>query len=97
VIDPWFGYRGEDVVQTLERICSTVGCPLYDQIRYDDRSQKLAQGRQMTCVFPVGDEVPEAALEFTFTSTTGTHCRRWVRGAWAMSAGVLWGNSVMAA
>ncbi len=27
VLDPWFTYRGEDVVQTLERVCRQVGFP----------------------------------------------------------------------
>ncbi len=27
VIDPRFGYRGEDVVNTLERVCSETGYP----------------------------------------------------------------------
>ena len=26
-LDPRFSYRGEDVVQTLERVCATIGYP----------------------------------------------------------------------
>jgi putative transposase len=35
-VDPRFGYKGEDVVLTLERICKSVGCP--KAIRVDQGS-----------------------------------------------------------
>ncbi len=41
VIDPRFSYRGEDVVQTLERICATVGYP--KTIRVDQGTEFVSR------------------------------------------------------
>ncbi len=40
-VDPRFSYRGEDVVQTLERICRSVGYP--KPIRVDNRSEFISK------------------------------------------------------
>ena len=39
--DPRFSYRGEDVVQTLERVCATVGYP--KTIRVDNGSEFISR------------------------------------------------------
>lgn len=41
VIDPRFSYRGEDVVQTLERVCATTGHPA--TIRVDQGSEFVSR------------------------------------------------------
>ena len=41
VIDPRFNYKGEDVVQTLERACRTVGYP--QSIRVDNGSEFISR------------------------------------------------------
>ncbi|MGA0606659.1 integrase core domain-containing protein [Phenylobacterium sp. VNQ135] len=41
VLDPRFSYRGEDVVQTLERVCATVGYP--STIRVDQGSEFISR------------------------------------------------------
>lgn len=41
VIDPRFSYRGEDVVATLERVCTEVGYP--DSIRVDQGSEFISR------------------------------------------------------
>jgi len=46
--DPRFTYRGEDVVQTLERVCGLIGYPKtirVDNVLYSDRLVDLASGR----------------------------------------------------
>ena len=40
-VDPRFNYRGEDVVQTLERICRSVGYP--KAIRVDNGSEFISR------------------------------------------------------
>ena len=40
-VDPRFSYRGEDVVQTLERVCRTVGYP--KAIRVDQGSEFISR------------------------------------------------------
>ncbi len=41
VIDPRFSYRGEDVVETLDRICKEIGYP--DTIRVDQGSEFISR------------------------------------------------------
>ena len=41
VVDPRLSYRGEDVVQTLERVCKTVGYP--KTIRVDQGSEFISR------------------------------------------------------
>ncbi len=43
--DPRFTYRGEDVVQTLERLCGQIGCP--KTIRDDSGSGFISRVRSM--------------------------------------------------
>lgn len=40
-VDPRFTYRGEDVVQTLERVCACTGCP--KTIRVDNGSEFISR------------------------------------------------------
>lgn len=40
-VDPRFGYRGEDVVATLERVCREHGCP--QSIRVDQGSKFISR------------------------------------------------------
>jgi len=40
-VDPWFAYRGEDVVQTLERVCRQIGYP--QTIRVDNGSEVISR------------------------------------------------------
>ncbi len=40
-IDPRFSYRGEDVVETLERVCAKTGCP--KTIRVDQESEFISR------------------------------------------------------
>jgi len=40
-IDPRFSYRGEDVVQTLERVCKSIGYP--ETIRVDQGSEFISR------------------------------------------------------
>lgn len=41
VVDPRFSYRGEDVVETLERVCKEIGCP--ETIRVDQGSEFISR------------------------------------------------------
>ena len=41
VIDPRFSYRGEDVVETLERVCKSIGYP--ETIRVDQGSEFISR------------------------------------------------------
>lgn len=41
VIDPWFSYHGEDVVETLERVCREIGYP--QAIRVDQGSEFISR------------------------------------------------------
>jgi putative transposase len=41
VLDPWFSYRGEDVVRTLERVCARTGYPT--TIRVDQGSEFISR------------------------------------------------------
>lgn len=41
VADPRFSYRGEDVVQTLERVCGRIGYP--KTIRVDNGSEFISR------------------------------------------------------
>src|SRR5690606_40364801 len=41
-VDPWFSYRGEDVVTALERVCRDVGYP--QSIRVDQGSEFISRG-----------------------------------------------------
>ena len=45
VLDPRFSYRGEDVVQTLERVCGRVGYP--KTIRVDQGSEFISRDMDM--------------------------------------------------
>jgi Transposase and inactivated derivatives len=40
-VDPWFSYKGEDVVATLERICRSTGYP--QSIRVDQGSEFISR------------------------------------------------------
>ena len=44
-LDPRFRYRGEDVVQTLERVCAKTGYP--GTIRVDQGSEFIARDRDL--------------------------------------------------
>jgi putative transposase len=41
IIDPRFSYRGEDVVQSLERVCKKIGYP--KTIRVDQGSEFISR------------------------------------------------------
>ena len=41
VIDPRFSYRGEDVVQTIEKVCKEIGYP--EKIRVDQGSEFISR------------------------------------------------------
>jgi len=47
VIDPRFSYRGEDVVQTLDRVCAEAGYP--STIRVDQGSEFVSRDLDLTC------------------------------------------------
>ena len=76
-VDPRFSYRGQDVVQTLERVCRTVGYP--KAIRVDQGSEFISRNSISgpTTTLSCWTSPGQASLRTTALSSHSTGSSGW--------------------